>query len=340
MRVSYVALYRLSCYILLVACVALYTYYTLCIHLYMMVDLDISDADKDRRTGLLDYTSLDEVDNLIGERGNFFVNLATVLKCSKSELQIANKYKKQNVTKDMLASFLATACKLLDDQARMIDNFRELRSLEQPEIISSQRSVIKLQAELLQCKEDQLKSLKTTVQTTVHETVQEEIRSYSAAVKKIPSPVMSNGNLKKAVKDAIVDDDRSKNIIVFGLDEEDGECLQERITDVLQELGEKPRADATRFGRMDKDREGKFMPRPVKVTVANSTSARQILLKSKNLRMVQRFKSVYLSPDRSSEERATQKKLVSELKKLIKEQPGLYHYIRGGTVCSTAKSAV
>ena len=118
----------------------------------------------------------------------------------------------------------------------MIDNFQELRSLEQPEIISSQRSVIRLQAEPLQCKEDQLKSLKTAVQCTVQETVQEEIRSYSAAMKSSPAPVNSAGNLQKVVQDATVDDDRSKNFIIFGLEEEDGECLQEKVTEVLQEL--------------------------------------------------------------------------------------------------------
>ncbi len=66
------SLSALLLYTAIVACAALYTYYTLCIHLYTMVDLDISNADKDRRDGLLEYTSLDEVDNLIGERGNFF----------------------------------------------------------------------------------------------------------------------------------------------------------------------------------------------------------------------------------------------------------------------------
>ncbi len=95
-----------------------------------MADLDISDADKDRRTGLLEYTSLDEVDNLVGERANFYSKMATVLKCNESELQIESTFKKHTVTKDMLASFLATACKLLEDQERMIENFQELRSLE------------------------------------------------------------------------------------------------------------------------------------------------------------------------------------------------------------------
>ncbi len=130
------------------------------------------------------------------------------------------------------------------------------------------------------------------------------------------------------VQDAIVEDDRHKNFIVFGLPEEDGECLQEKITEVLQELGEKHRADATRFGRRNKNGNGKQMPRPVKVTVASSTTVRQILSKSKNFRNVEKLKSVYISPDRSSEERLTQKKLVSELKKMMKEQPGIYHNIR------------
>ena len=80
------------------------------------------------------------------------------------------------------------------------------------------------------------------------------------------------------------------------------------------------------------------MPRPIKLTVASAISARQIRLKAKNLRHVDKFRSVYIAPDRSLEERVSQKQLVVDLKKRVSDQPGLYHYIRGGKVCTAEKN--
>ncbi len=50
---------------------------------------------------------------------------------------------------------------------------------------------------------------------------------------------------------------------------------------------------------------------------------------------VGKFRSVFISPDRSPEEQAAQRTLVAELKKKKEELPGQRHYIRGGKVCSS-----
>ena len=306
---------------------------------YKMGDLDISASDMDRRAALIEDTCMETVDTMTGEMWSWSFSLAQELKCEQDKLTIAGAYNKQAVTKDKLISSLASAFKHLDKYQRMLANFKELRALEQSEITCSQRSVIKLQAELLNCKDEQLKSLQSTVQTTVKETVRAGIISYSDAIKKnSPSPVMSPVTLKRVVQEAIVEEDRSRNLLVFGLQEEAGECLEDKVSEVLQELGVKPRVEATRFGSESLNSKGKAMPRPIKLTVASAISARQIRLKAKNLRNVDKFRSVYIAPDRSLEERVSQKQLVVDLKKRVSDQPGLYHYIRGGKVCTAEKN--
>ena len=144
---------------------------------------------------------------------------------------------------------MATAFGHLDKFGEMISAFQELKTLEKTEITSSQRSVIKLQAKLLKCNDDQLKFIQSTVETTVKETVQAGISSYRDGIKKNSrSPAMSSVTLKRAVKEDIIEEDRSRNLLVFGLPEEDVECLEEKVSEVLQELGEKPRVEVTRIG--------------------------------------------------------------------------------------------
>ena len=82
--------------------------------------------------------------------------------------------------------------------------------------------VIKLQGELLESKSEQLKSVQTAVQTTVKDTVQAEIRSYSDVVKKTDSAAFTPETLKKVFKNVVEEEDRSRNLMVFGLEEEAG----------------------------------------------------------------------------------------------------------------------
>ena len=161
--------------------------------------------------------------------------------------------------------------------------------------------MIELQAELLKCKEDQLTSLRSTVQSTVQDTVQTEMRSYGDALMKKPHPgaAISPAAFKTIVKSVIKDEDRTKNLVVFGLAEENGEQLDDKISDVFLGIGEKPRIAAVRVG--SKDGGG---CRPVKVTLPSSTAAHQILTNARKLRQLEPFKSVYVSSDRSQAEQA------------------------------------
>jgi hypothetical protein len=46
--------------------------------------------------------------------------------------------------------------------------------------------------------------------------------------------------IRAAVKSATDSEDRSRNIIVYGIEETDNEVLPDTVSDILQEIGEKP----------------------------------------------------------------------------------------------------
>jgi hypothetical protein len=77
--------------------------------------------------------------------------------------------------------------------------------------------------------------------------------------------------------------------------------------------------------------------RPVKVTVANLTVFSQIFSKTKNVRKVNDLQSVFVCPDRSIEQKAKQRLLVADLKRLAREQTDKKRFIRNGEILSVDK---
>jgi hypothetical protein len=297
----------------------------------------MGDRDLDKSFQRLQMFDIDEKEDVEACQGRWIEEVMTTLNCDDESQLKMEKFMAPTITKKVLARWLEKACKLIVRQRELQCNMTEIVELQKTEELGNRGKIIQLQSELLDSKNEQLKNLQSAVQSTVQDTVQAEMRCYTDVVKNVSgSSSISPEALKKVVQTAIVDDDRSRNLLVFGLKEEDGENVEEKITEVLQEVGEKPRLEATRLGRRGSGPGNSC--RPVKVTVASSTTVRQILMNARNLRQVERYKSVYICPDRSLEERASQRKLVLELKKISTEQPHLHHYIRGGKVCSGEKN--
>ena len=166
-------------------------------------------------------------------------------------------------------------------------------------------------------------------------TVQQDIRTYSEAVTSAPTKSsFCEDSLKTIVHDVIEKEDRSKHLIIHGLREETGEHLSERVSCLLEELGEKPKVEVCRIGRVS----SKELARPVKVIFSNSTSPRIVLLRSKHLKRSDRYKNVYISPDRTPEERTLHRQLVLTMKNKRADEPGYHHFIKNGKVCSVART--
>ena len=238
-----------------------------------------------------------------------------------------------------------TVCDLLHKALRYLEEFTGVVSTDykmasnsvKHQMFETQETIIKLQSELLACKNEQLESLQTSVKSSVGESVKAEFQSYSSVLQancpESQKPVSSE-MIKKAVKTVVQEEDRNKNLMIFGLSEQDNEELSTVVSEVFSAIGEKPRIEASRVGKL---KPGKAV-RPVKVTAASATIVNQILAKSRNLRATEKFKTVFISPDRSPEQRAKQRELVRDMKRLVTEQPDKLHFIRNGAIKSTDKT--
>ena len=252
---------------------------------------------------------LGELEDVEGCEARWLGVVKSTLKVQDRNQLTADKF--MGPTKQVLSRWLEEAQDVMGRQRDMMDNMKEIIELMKTEALADKKKVIKFQDELLECKDEQLRSLKSTVEATVVTTVQKGIQSYSDAVaKKSCGLDFTPDSLKKVVMTAIEEEDRSKNLLVFGLAEEDGEEIEEKISGILAELGEKPRVAVNRIGR--KTPGATTVCRPVKVTLASCTAARQILMKARNLKQIERLKSVYVCPDRSPDERAARRRLVME----------------------------
>ena len=239
--------------------------------------------------------------------------------------------------KETICRWALEAVDVITSQNEVISQLKDIVEAFKTDALVDKAKIVKLQDKLLENKDEQIKTLESAVEKTVHNTVEREIKSYSEVVSKSSTegPVVTPEHLKLAVKNAMKEEDRSRNVIVFGLREEEGEQVDKKVSELFADLGEKPRIQASRIGRKTA---GSTVNRPVKVVLSNSTAAHQILLKAKLLKQIEMRKTVFISPDRSVDEREHRRNLVTELKKLITEQPNGHHFIRAGKVQSIDKT--
>ena len=142
------------------------------------------------------------------------------------------------------------------------------------EMITLQRSVVKLQRQLLENQSNHEK-----LSAVVDNAVENGIRSYSEVLSdtvRKSVPVLSATKLKKAVKEAVSDEDRSKNVVVFGLKEQESVHVDSQITDLLSILDEKPSFEAVMIGLQSEDEK----IRPVKISFRYAEIVHRILTKA------------------------------------------------------------
>ena len=292
----------------------------------------------------------DYVEQVVESSDKLFADMCGRLKLNPvSERQLVQEARlnTRSVTKDILIEWLETACYLLDtccipllQKASEIETVQDTVKLQR-EKIDDQKSIIELQQKLLDVTENGLNNVQKVVQNTVQEelksaqnTIQTEMKSYSSALTNTCSAALSQKKIRAAVKSATDSEDRSRNIIVYGVEESDSEVLPEKVSDILQEIGEKPAVtDCCRIGF----KRVKTAVRPVKFTVRSPDVANQLLRKAKLLRSKEGFKSVYISPDRTVSERRAFKKLLEELKVKRDAEPDKFYVIRNNKIISTSE---
>ncbi len=292
--------------------------------------------DLDRSIKMLKSFDVDEAAKLEDRVNLWFEDVLGRLKVASEQQLSTDKF--QSTTKPVLSRWLDKANRIMCEQRDVMEKMKETIEQMKTESLADKAAIVRLQANLLENKDEQIKSLQSTVQSTVQATVQQEIKTYSEAVHTTGTPpVLCPDSLKNVVKSAIKEEDRSRNVVVFGLTEEEGEKIEEKITDLFSELDEKPRISASRLGKTGTRSSTPTRPRPVKVSLSSTTAVRQILSKTGKLKSVNRFRAVYVCPDRSIEERTARKGLIMELKQAIDKEPNRRHYIAGGMIHSEDK---
>lgn len=264
---------------------------------------------------------------------NIFEDLCQIARVEKTSELTAEKLFKLN--KDQLSGYLETMCCLFNKfviyQLRVsyneLEESHDVKSQLDDfkcEKISDQKTIIDLQSQVIDSKNEQLKSVETTIQT--------EMKSYANIVEK--SGAIAEKKISTAIKKLSVPrDDRSKNLVVFGVQEEQGEVVEQKVLDILAHLDEKPRIiECYRVGRPQQG-----AARPVRFTLSSSDLAHQILRKAAKLKSVDGYNYIYISPDRTFEQRLAHRTLIEELKKKRSEEPEKLHVIRNFRIISSTK---
>ena len=282
--------------------------------------------------GLVDYDILsDNVSCWLSEVCELLL-CHSVMKTNFNKIQSTMK-------KDELATKFLDALVYLKKQNDALNQVKSLKNENdtlKTKLIDCQQNVIGLQGELLASRTDLLETLQATVKTSVGDTVKAEFVSYSAVVQKNQTcSLIEPERLNSVVRQVVEDTDRSRSLMVFGLPEEADEKLFEKVSSVFGAIDEKPRFEACRLGKQKSSVQG--VARPVKVTLSSTSTAHQILTKAKNLRHSDSYKTVFINPDRSPEQRLKHRELVQQLKTMATNEPNKKYFIKDGMICSTEK---
>ena len=211
----------------------------------------------------------------------------------------------------------------------------------QSELVSNQKCLIQAQQDLIVCQNKKL--------DVVGETVQKEVQSFSDVVKKNCSVnnSVTPAKLKRTLRTAIVDEKRPKNFLILGADEdlylnndeqmEDEDLVEEIFSSMYIKDHSFTQPDIEQCSRVGV-KKSSGAGRPIKVTLRSPDAVREVLSRAKRLKSIIalnysfKFNRLFLSPDRTEEERKARKKPVQEMRTRILEDSNKRYFIKEGKV--------
>ena len=236
------------------------------------------------------------------------------------------------LNKGPLQTFLVSMVKMYEKNVNLCKaaaaKFDELKSEQ-----------IEVQKRLISIQTDQIDSVQKSVRT--------EMKSWADVARKNVSQnkVLTTKTVKEAVRAVNEEEERSKNLIIYGVEEgEEGDCGDVHSTDALNEIVKSVHtatvADGLFPDTLNVYRLGKQVSdktRPIKVEFRSSSDVDVILKNAFKLKADSDLKSVYLSPDRTKEQRAAHGKLVKQMKEMITRDSSKHYFIRENKVESVDK---
>ena len=248
-----------------------------------------------------------------------------------SSVSDINQINLQKLNKGPLSSFLLTMVRLFQKNIDLCKSAATKCDHLKTEQIEIQKQLIKTQ-------NDQMDSVQESVKT--------EMKSWADVVKKNASQgkVLATKTVKEAVRSVNEEDERSKNLIIYGVMESEESAQGDFESEVFRSdplyqvvksvhgatVCDSTFPDAISAYRLGKRGADKI--RPIKVEFATSSEVDIILRNAYKLKTNTEFKSVYLSPDRTKEERVVHSKLVSQMKELIKQDNSKHYFIKNNKV--------
>ena len=268
----------------------------------------------------------DNLKEVRNSSGMLFSDMCRVFGVEGAKNLSPSTLNKNSVSKAQMAEFLFTAVYLLDHCCLplMSSATSQLETL-QTEKISNQKTIIDMQQDLISKKNEELGEVTKSVEAGL-------IKTYSSALQQSCTKALSPSNIAAAVKTVTQEEDRSKELVLLGVTEEAGERVTSVVTKVLEQIDEKPQVKQCR--RIGQPNAG--AARPIIFCVRSPDIVYQILKKAKQLRDIEGYKTIYISPNRTREERIARQKLVSELKEKRRGDQNSRYFIRKGEIVQFA----
>ena len=229
-----------------------------------------------------------------------------------------------------------TLIKLVNTLSRALSQSSELLKLAAADVDQSKSNQIRLQEDLLSVKEEVLTSKNEQI-AAFTSTVKTEIKSFADVLGSGTGTVISQKNIEKAVKTAVVEQERLHNVMLYCMEESQSidpgvsqESDREQVAEVMHEIGVvSGNVLVERVGERKDDSH-----RPVRVIFERKEEVTNVLARARRLKDSENFSSVFLGPDRTFEERKAHRKLVDELKVKRTQSPDMIFYIKENAVCS------
>ena len=274
--------------------------------------------------------------------------------------------KKSSLTKQMLAEGFLKLMSMIDEDTQFLKEAAEELVTEKSKNVKSSDSIIKLQADLIECQKNNIEALEVTFDKKASEVVDK----LSEKMLEIPEPCSTDNNsMSKSVKDWSKIDfttsitnavahslksetiknvvtnsvrlqnikerqraDRNSNVMVFGVKPMDSMMSDEQqIYKVLDELciSTEDVALCSQVSTTSDSAKGSTF----RVKMKHQAFVTKALRNAKNLKaMGDGYNNVFLAPDRTPAQQQKQKKLVSKLKEKIKAHPLRRWVIKGDEI--------
>ena len=209
------------------------------------------------------------VQQIVQGRDSVFNEICGELNISDFQNIQAVNLNKRSVTEEKLIGWLETVCYVLNSVSvpalqSAVPILEQVKNLKN-EKIEDQSTIIKLQQQLIEEKDDELEA--------VGKTVQNEMLSYFSVVSKSSSATLAPKKIEAAVKKVAEKRDRSRNLMIYGVTEVENEYMLEKVEEVLEEIGERLLVNGVcRIGVRKRD-----TIRPVKFSLPCSDQVKQVL---------------------------------------------------------------